>query len=144
LKTRFSSLVNVKKNAMQKSESALEKANAIFLKANQALEDSIHELQTIAPPSNGQIADFLANRTLLDAQRGLIRHNEEWVAFSKTELQKAQEQLKYATMEYEKFKYLEFEEQKALLKAAKIKEAKELDEIALMTYSNKDFKKAVL
>jgi len=143
LKTRFSSLVNVKKNAMQKSESAFQKAHAIFLKAKDALEHSMAELQTITPPPNGQIADFLANRTLLDAQRSLIRHNQEWVAFSKEEMQKAQERLKHDTMEYEKFKYLEFEEQKALLKAAKIKEAKELDEIALMTYSNKDFKKAV-
>ena len=143
MKTRFSSLVNVKKNAMQKSESAFQKAHAIFLNATHALERSVAELQTITPPPNGQIADFLANRTLLDAQRALIAHNEEWVAFSEAEMQKAKEQLKRDTMEYEKFKYLEFEEQKALLKAAKIKEAKELDEIALMTFSNKDYKKAV-
>ena len=128
---------------MQKSESAFQKAHAVFLNAGHALERSIAELQTIAPPPNGQIADFLANRTLLDAQRALIAHNEEWVAFSEAEMQKAKEQLKRDTMEYEKFKYLEFEEQKALLKAAKIKEAKELDEIALMTFSNKDYKKAV-
>ena len=142
MKTRFSSLVNVKKNTMQKSESAFQKANAIFLSAKEALKNSLEELQGITPPQNGQIADFLANRTLLDAQRSLINHNKEWVNFSEAEMQKAKEQLKFDMIEYEKFKYLEYEEQKALIKEAKIKEAKDLDEIALMTYSNKDHKKA--
>ena len=142
MKTRFSSLVNVKKNTMQKSESAFQKANAIFLSAKEVLKNSLEELQGITPPQNGQIADFLANRTLLDAQRSLIDHNKEWVSFSESEMLKAKEQLKFDMIEYEKFKYLEYEEQKALIKEAKIKEAKDLDEIALMTYSNKDHKKA--
>ncbi len=144
MKTRFSSLVNVKKNTMQKSESAFQKANAVFFSAKEALKNSLEQLQDIAPPQNGQIADFLANRTLLDAQRSLINHNKEWVNFSEAEMQKAKEQLKLDTIEYEKFKYLEYEEQKSLIKKAKIKEAKDLDEIALMTYSNKDKKKAVM
>jgi flagellar biosynthesis chaperone FliJ len=142
MKTRFSSLVRVKKNSMQKSENAFEQANRAFLQAKEALQNSLDALGLIAPPSKGQIADFLANRTLLDAQRALIRHNEEWAAFSQEQLQKARQELQQATVEYEKFKYLEFEEQKALLKKAKIQEAKDLDEIALMTYSNKDNKKA--
>ena len=123
MKTRFSSLVNVKKNTMQKSETAFQKANIAFKNAREALQNSLLELQNINPPQNGQIADFLASRTLLDAQRALINHNEEWVSFCETEMQKAKEQLKLDTIEYEKFKYLEYEEQKNLIKKAKIKEA---------------------
>ena len=93
MKTRFSSLVNVKKNTMQKSESAFQKANAVFFSAKEALKNSLEQLQDIAPPQNGQIADFLANRTLLDAQRSLINHNKEWVNFSEAEMQKAKEQV---------------------------------------------------
>ncbi len=144
MKTRFSSLVNVKKNTMQQSESAFQKANAAFLNAEDALKTSTEQLQELASPTDGQISNFLAHRTLLDVQRALITHNQEWVAFSQTEMQKAKEQLKFDTIEYEKFKYLEFEEQKKLIKEAKIKEAKDLDEIALMTYANKNYKKAAL
>jgi len=144
MKTRFSSLVNVKKNTMQQSESAFQKANAIFLNAENALKISIQQLQDFIAPTGGQIANFLAHRTLLDAQRAVIAQNEEWVTFSKNEMQKAKEQLQLDTIEYEKFKYLEVEEQKALLKKAKIKEAKDLDEIALMTFANKTMKKANL
>jgi len=144
MKTRFSSLVNVKKNTMQKSESALQKANALFLNAQEALATSIQQLQDFTPPTGGQIANFLAHRTLLDAQRAVIAEDEERVALSKNEMQKAKEQLQLDTIEYEKFKYLEVEEQKALLKKIKIKEAKDLDEIALMTFANKTMQKANL
>ena len=144
MKTRFSSLVNVKKNTMQKSESALQKANALFLNAQEALATSIQQLQDFTPPTAGQIANFLAHRTLLDAQRAVIAEDEERVALSKNEMQKAKEQLQLDTIEYEKFKYLEVEEQKALLKKIKIKEAKDLDEIALMTFANKTMQKANL
>ncbi|WP_457744981.1 flagellar export protein FliJ [Sulfurimonas sp.] len=144
MKTRFSSLVGVKKNTMQKSESAFQKANATFMKASAAVEESLTELYSITSPTAGQISDFLANRTLLEAQRALIAHNKEWVAFSQNEMLIAKQTLQKDTIEYEKFKYLEFEEQKRLIKEAKIKEAKDLDEIALMTYANKDKKKALM
>jgi len=144
MKTRFSSLVSVKKNTMQKSESAFRKANAAFMKASEAVEESLAQLYTITSPQTGKISDFLANRTLLEAQRTLIRHNKEWVAFTQDEMLVAKKNLQKDMVEYEKFKYLEFEEQKKLIKEAKIKEAKDLDEIALMTYANKDNTKALM
>ena len=128
---------------MQQSESVLQRANALFFNAQNNLKVSIEQLQDLTPPTNGQISNFLANKSLLDAQRNLIKHNQELLSFSKTEMQKAKEQLKLDTIEYEKFKYLEFEEQKKLIKKAKIKEAKDLDEIALMTYANKNYKKEI-
>ena len=41
-------------------------------------------------------------------------------------------------IEYEKFKYLELEEMKKAIKKQKIEEIKQLDEVALMTYGQKD------
>lgn len=143
MKTRFSSLVSVKKNTMQRSETAFGQTNLIYMNATEALQTSIEQLQEIIPPSNGQISDFLANRRLLQAQRELIKHNEEWVAFSESEMQKAKEQLKLDTIEYEKYKYLEYKEQKKILDELKHKETKDLDEVALIMYTNKDSKKKV-
>jgi flagellar biosynthesis chaperone FliJ len=123
---------------MQKSERLLQKANANFNKAKQALENSLAFLQEIKPPSHGKIAEFLANRALLDSQRAIIQHNEEWLVYTEKEVKQAKEQLKRDMIEYEKYKYLEYEEIQKALKKIKIQEAKDLDEIALMTYTNKN------
>jgi len=142
MKTRFSSLVSLKKNTMQKSERALQNANKILQSAKEALAKSLAQLQDISSPENGVISEFLATRTLLDSQRAIISHNEAWVAYAKEDVLKAQEQLKHDMIEYEKFKYLELQEIEKQLKEQKIKEAKDLDEVALMTFTKKtDYKR---
>ena len=137
MKTRFSSLVTVKKNSMQKSERVVQTANKNLQNAKEALQTSLLELQKIETPHEGNMAEFLANRSLLDAQRALIAHNEGWVAYAQKELLEAQEQLKRDMIEYEKFKYLELQEIEKVLKAQKVQEAKDLDEVALMTHTKK-------
>jgi len=122
---------------MQKSERLLQEANANMNNAKKALRDSLVYLQEIEAPKQGKIADFLANRALLDSQRAIIQHNEEWIAYTQEEVKTTQEQLKKDMIEYEKYKYLEYEEMQKILKKQKIQEAKDLDEIALMTYTNK-------
>jgi len=142
MKTRYTSLVSVKKNIMQKSERLLQSANANLNSAQIALQLSFKSLDDIDSPQMGRVSDFLSSRMLLDAQRSVIRHNEEWVTFAKQEILKAQEQLKIEMIEYEKFNYLELEEIKKVLKQRKIAEAKELDEVALITYTNNKKKEA--
>ena len=136
MKTKYSSLVSVKKNIMQKSEQVLQSKNATLFSAKEALENSIKSLSEIETPQSGNISEFLASRTLLDSQRGLIKHNEEWVSFANGEVLMAKEQLKQDMIEYEKFNYLELQEIKEALKKRQHEESKELDEIALMTYEN--------
>ncbi len=140
MKTRYSPLVSVKKNIMQKSEQALQSANVNLNTASEALKISLLELHTIEIPQTGNIQEFLSARTLLDAQRSVITHNEEWIAFAQKEIVKAKEKLKQDSIEYEKFNYLELEEVKRILNEIKLKEAKELDEVALMTYEIKQKK----
>ena len=137
MKTRFSSLVSVKKNIMNKSEQVLQKANLNFNNANEALRESLQSLQEIGTPKSGQISEFLANRTLLEYQRSIIQHNEDWVEYLKREILEIKEQLKHDMIEYEKFKYLEVQEIQKILKEEKIKDAKDLDEVALMTHTRK-------
>ncbi len=134
MKTRYTSLVSVKKDIMQKSERVLQSANANLNSALVALELSLIELKNIPSPTTGQISDFLASRTLLDSQRVIIQHDQEWAEFARNEIRNASAQLKLDMVEYEKFNYLELEEIKVILLKRKRDEAKELDEIALMTY----------
>ena len=126
MKTRYTSLVSVKKNIMQKSERELQSANANLNSALIALEISFNGLKEISTPQTGQIMEFLSARTLLDSQRALITYNQEWVAFAKKEIQNAQHQLKIDMIEFEKFNYLEVEEVKKALKKIKLQESKEL------------------
>ncbi|WP_229860088.1 flagellar export protein FliJ [Candidatus Sulfurimonas baltica] len=134
MKTRFSSLVKLKKNNMQKSEQVVQKANADLNSAVMALEISYSSLEGLESPKSGRMCDMLAARTLLDSQRVIIQHSSEWVGFAKSQVSQAKEQLKLDTIEYEKFNYLEIQEIKKEIKKIKIQEAKDLDEIALMTH----------
>ena len=138
MKTRYSSLVTLKKSAMDKSERVVQSTNADLNSATMALQLSYNLLSDIDIPRSGNISKLLASRTLLSSQRDLIEHNHNWVDFAKKQVELAKEQLKLDMIEYEKFKYLEVQEIKKMLKEQKIKEAKELDEIALMTYGQKD------
>ena len=122
---------------MQKSERVLQGANADLNSATMALELSYKSLDDVKAPQSGTMAEMLASRTLFDSQRGLIKHNKEWIEFAKTQVNQAKEKLKSDMIEHEKFKYLELEEIKKVLEKRKIQEAKDLDEVALMTHSRK-------
>ena len=138
MKTRFSSLVTLKKSTMQKSERVLQSSNADLNSATMALQLSYNLLKDVEPPQSGSMAEMLASRTLLNSQRGMIEHNKGWVGFAKNQVEEAKKQLKLDMIEHEKFQYLELEEIKKKLEIIKKKEAKDLDEIALMTYSRKN------
>jgi flagellar biosynthesis chaperone FliJ len=140
MKSRFTSLVTVKKNSMQKSERLLQNANKNLQNAKASFNESLAELQNIPSVSSGMISEFLANRSLLDSQRAIIEHNKEWCQYTEKEVLKAKQQLKYDMIEYEKFKYLELQELEKILKLKKIQEAKDLDEVALMTHMKKNKK----
>ena len=84
------------------------------------------------------MAEMLASRTLLSSQRDMIEHNKEWVYFAQNQVAQAKDKLKKDMIEHEKFKYLELEEIKKVLKEQKIQEAKDLDEVALMTHAKKN------
>lgn len=122
---------------MDKSETVVQKASADLNSAATALKSSYSSLDDIQTPSTGSISDLLASRSLFASQRNLIDNNKQWVKFAETQVNTAKEQLKLDMIEYEKYKYLEYEEIKKELKERKIKEAKDLDEIALMTYDKK-------
>ena len=138
MKTRYSSLVSVKKNIMQKSERAVQAANLTLQNAKTALQASYKELELIDTPDHGKIKDFLSTRVLLSAQIEIIKHNEAWVVSMEQELRVIKEHLKKAMIEFEKFQYLEFQEIEKELIKQKRQEAKNLDEVALITYAKKD------
>jgi len=139
MNTRYSPLVKLKKSTMDKSERLVQQKNMDLNNALKALEDSYEYLDGISQPSSGNINDLLASRSLLSSQRGLIDNNKNWVQFARDQLEVAKEQFKKDMIEYEKYNYLEVQEIKKYQKELKVKESKDLDEVALMTFG-KEYK----
>ncbi len=138
MKTRFSSIVKYKHSKMQEDEATLQKALARLQNAKEELVRSIAGLEELQAPREGNIQNFLASRSLLDAQFRLIEKNKEWVAFEEAQVEAAREELKKSMIEYEKFKYLEAEEIKKMQKALALKESKRLDELAMISFNQKE------
>jgi flagellar export protein FliJ len=134
MKTRYSPLVKLKKSTMDKSERQVQQKNAELNSAMDALKHSYEYLEDIEQPKSGNMNDLLASRRLLSSQRDLIEHNKGWVNFARDQLEDAKNQFKKDMIEYEKYKYLDLEEIKKYQKELKVKESKNLDEVAIMTF----------
>ena len=135
MKTKYSPLVQVKKNIMQKSERVLQNANAKLYRLQDELKSSIVALDSIVTPSSGKISEFLSSKTLLESQRLLIQQKEALVFSAQQAIREAKAQLKVDMIEYEKFNYLDLQELKEFEAKKRREEAKELDEVALLIYS---------
>lgn len=137
MRTRFTSLVRVKKNTMDKCEQDLHQANEAVHNAEHAIELAYNELNTTSIPDFGPVSQLLQARMKLTAQRMVINQKRQWLQYARMQVTKAKEALKAAVVEYEKFKYLEAEQVKEILKKQKRKLDNELDEIAIQTYGFK-------
>jgi len=138
MKTRFSPIVKLKHSKMQKSEMQVQEALLRLQKAKEELQRSLEDLNELQEPTSGSMHDFLVVRTLVDAQMRLIEKNRKWVAYEEGQLKALQEQLKADMIEYEKFKYLEAQEIQKIKKEQLVREMKQLDEVAIMRYKQKE------
>ncbi|MDX1296120.1 MAG: flagellar export protein FliJ [Sulfurimonadaceae bacterium] len=134
MKTRFTPLVKMKKDAMDKSERDLQKANHLLQNAQQILHQAYEELNSLSSPTSGEITQFVQARQMLEAQRNVVAQEQEKVAMAESEVLKAKMALKDAMMEYEKFKYLEAEQIKLVVAKRKKQMQRELDEIAVQNF----------
>ncbi len=137
MRTRFTPLVRVKKNDMDRCEQDLQAANESIHNAEHALELAYTELNTTDIPDSGLAAQLLQARMKLTAQRTIIDDRRHWLQYARVQAEKARELLKASVIEYEKFKYLDAEQVKKILKEQKRAVANELDEIAIQTYGFK-------
>ncbi len=134
MRTRFTQLVKYKHNEMQKCERELFRLNSELSDAQEQLQtayDILHQLQT---PQEGDIQTFLQSRTTLALQRDIIKKKCATIEQIKLHVNRAKESLKSSMIEYEKFKYLETQQIKKMVKKQMLQESKELDDAALQTF----------
>lgn len=134
MKTRFTSLVKIKKDAMEKCERDFQRREQELYLANTALLEASDALNATTMPASGVITQLLQSRALLDAQRTVVTQQQHKVARARAALESARSALKLAMVEYEKFKFLEAEQIKELLQKQKRAAQRELDEIAVQNF----------
>ncbi len=134
MQTRFTQLVKYKNNEMQKCERELLRLNNELSEAKEQLKlayDILHQLQI---PQEGDIQTFLQSRITLAIQRDVIKKRSDDIEKINYHITQAKESLKSSMIEYEKFKYLETQQIKKLVKKRMLQESKELDDAALQTF----------
>ncbi|WP_295701712.1 flagellar export protein FliJ [uncultured Helicobacter sp.] len=136
MKTKFSAIVSLRKKDMQECERIImQNENKIASKKMQ-IDEIADELVALQMPQKGAFDVFRAynemKRMLLLAMHNVQQELDELLK----EKRVLQEQYKKHHMEYEKMSFLDKKEQEAMIKALKIQEKRETDEIAIMLYGN--------
>ncbi|PAF41936.1 flagellar export protein FliJ [Helicobacter sp. 11S02596-1] len=139
MKTKFDSLLKLKKQAVDKSEVEIIKNNNLIASKYEELSEFIRELDAVCVPESGSFWDFKRVseiKKMLVYQMDLL---QEEISGLKNIEKKLREFYRLACIEYEKIKYLQENEIKKMVQHFKRLEGKNLDEVAMMLFtSNKE------
>ncbi|MGZ8545819.1 MAG: flagellar export protein FliJ [Sulfuricurvum sp.] len=134
MKSKYTPLMKLKKKELDRVEHDLIRANNAFSAASIALDEAYTLLSTLSLPANGSIIELLQAQVLIQTQHAEIQNSVDKLALAKAQQLQMQRQFKASMIEYEKFNYLEVQEEQAYTAKMKKEEAKMLDEIGVMTY----------
>jgi flagellar export protein FliJ len=134
VKTKFDSLVKLKKVKIDEIENQISKMNAEIQKVQEELESLKQEIAEFEYPKSGNFSLITQFKMMQKALLNQLTQKENNIKFLENQKNILANKLKEANLEYEKMKYLQGEEIKKYLNKLKEKESKEMDEIALMLY----------
>lgn len=138
MKTKFTQLVLLRKRKVDEVEMELQK-NAQAISAKQAEIDAlVQEFAMLKEPQSGIYQNFLSFVYHKNAYRDTINFKMQELALLKQQRRELQEHFKIYNIEYEKAKYLDNTEIKKMLDKVKKQEGRDLDEISVMLYANKN------
>lgn len=135
MKTRFDSLLKIKKQSMQEKELEIAKLNSLIHKKLDEARECQEEMRAFLTPSAGSMQDFKMLAEYKQAFLFQIDSIHLEISELKNERSKYEEAYRLASIEYEKTKYLQENERKKLLLALKRQEEKNIDEIASIRFS---------
>ena len=132
MKTKFDSVVKIKKQEVEKIERNIEKINSSISMLKNKITNLTQSLNSLFFPKNGNFSIIqqvnLQKRFLLNE----IKNYENQINILENRKNELTKELKKANIEYEKMKYLQNEEIKKQIKQKRLQEAKKIDEIAIM------------
>lgn len=136
MNNRFSQIVKVKEEELNKIEMSLAKSKATFRELSRSMDAINAELNMSQFPKSGsssKIKSTIEQQKLLRSQKDKIK---EKMLLTQKEIVHFEFKYKKAYVELEKVKYMEKEEIQKELKNLKKKESKELDELGNMRRSS--------
>ena len=98
----------------------------------------VQEFAMLKEPQSGIYQNFLSFVYHKNAYRDTINFKMQELALLKQQRRELQEHFKIYNIEYEKAKYLDNTEIKKMLDKAKKQEGRDLDEISVMLYTNRN------
>ncbi|EDM23189.1 flagellar export protein FliJ [Caminibacter mediatlanticus] len=132
MKTKFDSVVKIKKQKVDKIERNIQKINSSIKMLQMKIEELRKSFNSLSLPSSGNFATLqqisLQKNTFLSE----IKSYENQIKILENRKSELIKELKKANIEYEKMKYLQNEEIKKKIKNIRLKESKEMDEIAII------------
>ncbi|HEH5661512.1 TPA: flagellar FliJ family protein [Campylobacter jejuni] len=135
MKSKYNSVVKVRKQQLDKAESNLNQAKQRQLEHEKAYELSRQEYESLGVlPKSGSIAELRSNLSMAQVGREALARAKEKVELSKKEMNHYQFLYQKAHLDYEKMKVLEAEEIKQKQKELAKAEEKFLDEIAISRF----------
>jgi flagellar export protein FliJ len=134
VKTKFDSLLKLKKLKVDEINNELSKLNSKIEKANQELIQFQEEVSNFEYPKSGSFSLMNQFRTILNGKLVEVNQKRLEIDYLNNQHSTLIEKLKDVNLEFEKIKYLQAEEIKKEIQKLKKTEAKNLDEIALMLF----------
>jgi len=133
--SKFAPLTKLKKEQLEEARRLLTEVNLYIQKLQKDLEKLENDLKNQESPLSGDISLFQQYRLLTQACHDQIIRKKDEIYYAKQERHKVQDAVKEALMEYEKFHYLQTQEEETFRAKIKKEEALQLDEVAIMGYN---------
>ncbi len=139
MKTKFDSIVKIKKNEADKIEKNIQKVNFSINDLKIKISFFNKKLQTFSFPLKGTFNELKQIKIMQENLINEIKNFENQIKFLENRKKELLEFFKEANIEYEKMKYLQKTEIKKQLKEAGKKESLEMDEIAILLNNRKKY-----
>ena len=137
MKTKFDSVVKVKKQKVDAVERNLQKINASIQKLKIKIEELHKTILSYTLPKEGSFALLNQIKHQQHIIREEIQNLENQIVILENRKKELIDELKKVNIEYEKMKYLQAEEIKKKVKEQRLKEARDMDEIAILLKNGK-------
>jgi flagellar export protein FliJ len=138
MKTKFSQLVKVKKRKVDEIESELLDAQNEKRKIHSQIDKISLEISELKTPQSGGFAKLNISFTYLSNLSNQKKLKVEELEKIEHQIELIKELYKEANIEFEKVKYLDELEVKKQLEELRVKENKDMDEIANLLHAKKN------
>lgn len=133
--TKFSQILKVKKQALEKIEIDLTKRRNKLSVLKNEINDLIKQISDHEFPKKGNSIELNSNLAILNTYKNQKQNLSEKINLTNKEIMHFEHLYKKAYLDYEKIKYLEEEEIKKFILKAKKQEQIMLDEIATQRFA---------